>query len=104
MSTPRFDDGWRAEAHRLVDMLFDHVGAVGEGPVVRWSSPAEMDADPRWAIDPERADPSRLTLLAKSLAEGSIQLHHPRYAGHQVCPPFAPAVLADLAIATLNQS
>jgi len=104
MSTPRFDDRWRAEAHRLVDMIFDHVGTVADGPVVRWAPPAEMDADPAWQIDIGGAEPSRLTELARTLAQGSIQLHHPRYVGHQVCPPFAPAILADLAIATLNQS
>ena len=36
--------------------------------------------------------------------ENAIQLHHPAYMGHQVCPPFPTAVIADLVISTLNQS
>jgi L-2,4-diaminobutyrate decarboxylase len=38
------------------------------------------------------------------LMENAIQLHHPAYMGHQVCPPFPTAVIADLVISTLNQS
>jgi L-2,4-diaminobutyrate decarboxylase len=36
--------------------------------------------------------------------DNAIQLHHPAYMGHQVCPPFPSAVIADLVISTLNQS
>src|SRR5256886_17548004 len=42
--------------------------------------------------------------LIRSLMENAIQLHHPAYMGHQVCPPFPSAVIADLVISTLNQS
>lgn len=42
--------------------------------------------------------------LVRMLMENAIQLHHPAYMGHQVCPPFPTAVIADLVISTLNQS
>ena len=38
------------------------------------------------------------------MLEQSIQLHHPSYIGHQVCPPFPAATMADLLISTINQS
>src|SRR6185295_8643061 len=40
----------------------------------------------------------------RQLLDNSIQLHHPAYMGHQVCPPFPAAVIADMVISTLNQS
>jgi len=42
--------------------------------------------------------------LVRMLMENAIQLHHPACMGHQVCPPFPTAVIADLVISTLNQS
>ena len=52
-------------------------------------------------IDGERADPIQ---LAELVTRYSIQLHHPSYMGHQVCPPFLEAATADLLISVLNQS
>jgi L-2,4-diaminobutyrate decarboxylase len=40
----------------------------------------------------------------RQILDNSIQLHHPSYMGHQVCPPFPSAAIADLVISTLNQS
>src|ERR1051325_5521907 len=87
-----FDAAHRALAHRIVDRLFDHVANVEARPVVDWRS----------------ADDIRATLNdgdpIERLLDGAIQLHHPSYMGHQVCPPIATAVIADLVISTLNQS
>jgi L-2,4-diaminobutyrate decarboxylase len=95
----QFDDSIRGLAHQLVDTLFDHVQSIESRPVVDWTPAAELRE--RLRLDPGRGD--ALT-LAKSVLDASIQLHHPSYMGHQVCPPAAPAVLADLLISTLNQS
>jgi L-2,4-diaminobutyrate decarboxylase len=104
MSIPAWDETWRDAAHRLVDLLFDHVNGIAARPVVAWASPKELAARPVFAVDPGSASPDNFEPLARAFAEGSIQLHHPRYAGHQVCPPFAAGALAELAIATLNNS
>src|SRR5258707_13509978 len=95
----QFDESSRLLAHQLVDQLFDHVQQIGSRPVVDWHSAAELEELLR--LDPGRGDARVLTQL---LLDHSIQLHHPSYMGHQVCPPAAPAVLADLLISTLNQS
>jgi L-2,4-diaminobutyrate decarboxylase len=89
----RFDTTTRALAHRVVDQLFDHVEGIDSRPVVDWKSSDAIRELVRTTDDPLRA-----------LLEHSIQLHHPAYMGHQVCPPFPTAVIADLVISTLNQS
>ncbi len=95
----QFDDSSRLLAHQLVDQLFDHVQQIASRPVVDWHSAAELGE--RLRLDPGRGD---ARALAQLLLDHSIQLHHPSYMGHQVCPPAAPAVLADLLISALNQS
>jgi L-2,4-diaminobutyrate decarboxylase len=95
-----FDPSMRALAHDAVDALFDHVGDVARRPVVDWKSADDLRA--RVRID-ERGGAAPMPLV-RMLMENAIQLHHPAYMGHQVCPPFPSAVIADLVISTLNQS
>lgn len=92
-------DSSRRFAHDLVDLLFDHVDGIAERPVVEWHEPAELREMVRLGRDP--ADPLE---LARMVARYSIQLHHPSYMGHQVCPPFLQSATADLLISVLNQS
>ena len=92
-------DPSRRFAHQLVDLLFDHVEAIESRPVVNWKSAAELRELVR--IDGNYADPAD---LARLVADWSIQLHHPAYMGHQVCPPLMDAAVADLLISTMNQS
>lgn len=89
----------RAFAHQLVDLLFDHVEGIDARPVVEWRSADELRELVR--LDGSRSSPIE---SAKLVADFSIQLHHPSYMGHQVCPPFLDAAVADLMISTLNQS
>ena len=88
-----FDHNMRALAHSLVDKLFDHVESIDSRPVVDWKTASELRALIRDTADPVQA-----------ILDHSIQLHHPSYMGHQVCPPFPSAILGDLLISTLNQS
>src|SRR5688500_11985706 len=98
---PSFDDDSRALAHRVVDLLYDHLSTVATRPVVAWSSHAEIQKVVRTS-----ADPSSQAMLeaVESLLRYSIQLHHPAYMGHQVCPPFPAAVISEMLISGLNQS
>lgn len=89
----------RRFAHDLVDLLFDHVEQIEERPVVDWTAADEL----RRLVSLEQ-EPADGLALAKLVAEKSIQLHHPMYMGHQVCPPSPIAILGDLLISTLNQS
>jgi L-2,4-diaminobutyrate decarboxylase len=99
MSIPAFDDDARRFAHEVVDLLFDHVQSVDERRVVDWQSSAELRELVRLDAPVEPAE----AMVGRIVAQ-SIQLHHPAYLGHQVCPPFPAAVLGDLVISTLNQS
>jgi L-2,4-diaminobutyrate decarboxylase len=94
-----YDASSRAFAHSLIDLLFDHVEGIERRPVVDWKSSADLRELVR--IGDETADPLD---LARLVANESIQLHHPGYMGHQVCPPFALAALADLLVSVTNNS
>jgi L-2,4-diaminobutyrate decarboxylase len=96
----RYDASMRALAHQTVDALFDHVEGIAGRRVVDWQSADELRA--RVRID-DRGGAEGMTLI-RQLMDNAIQLHHPAYMGHQVCPPFLTAVIADLVISTLNQS
>jgi L-2,4-diaminobutyrate decarboxylase len=95
-----FDHNMRALAHDTVDALFDHVETIAGRRVVDWQTSDELRPNVR--ID-DRGGAEAMPLI-RMLMENAIQLHHPAYMGHQVCPPFPSAVIADLVISTLNQS
>jgi L-2,4-diaminobutyrate decarboxylase len=96
---PRFDEDSRRTAHQLVDALFDHVQNIRARKVVDWKPAAEL----RELVRIGDGGGELLTTI-RPLLDQAIQLHHPSYMGHQVCPPFPTAVLADFLISTLNQS
>jgi L-2,4-diaminobutyrate decarboxylase len=99
MSIPAFDDDARRFAHQLVDLVFDHVQTIESRPVVDWKPSAELRELVRLDAEPEPPE-----TLVRRVLEQSIQIHHPSYIGHQVCPPFPAAAVADLLISTVNQS
>lgn len=89
----------RRFAHDLVDLVFDHIEGIEERPVVDWKPSSVLRELVR--IDGTSADP---LALARLVAGESIQLHHPMYMGHQVCPPILNSATTDLLISFLNQS
>jgi len=95
-----YDASMRALAHQTIDALFDHVENIAGRRVVDWQTSDELRA--RVRID-DRGGADGMGLISL-LKDNAIQLHHPAYMGHQVCPPFPTAVIADLVISTLNQS
>ena len=88
----------RREAHALLDLLFDHIENVDERKVVDWKSGGELQQLVRLH------EPASLQNLAQIVLDNSIQLHHRAYMGHQVCPPFTSAILAELVISAMNNS
>ena len=100
----RFDSDMRALAHQTVDALFDHVENIAGRRVVDWQTVDELRAKIRIPGTAGVPPASAAMPLIRMLTENAIQLHHPAYMGHQVCPPFPSAVIADLVISTLNQS
>jgi L-2,4-diaminobutyrate decarboxylase len=95
----QYDEDARRFSHQLVDLLFDHVQSIENKPVVDWKPSPELRELVR--LGDANADPLQ---LVRRVLDHSIQLHHPAYMGHQVCPPFAIAAVSDLLVSTLNQS
>jgi L-2,4-diaminobutyrate decarboxylase len=89
----------RRFAHELVDLLFDDVDRVADGPVVEWTAPADLREIVK--LDQEPAAPIE---LAKLVTRYSNHLHHPSYMGHQVCPPIYDSAVADLLVSMTNNS
>lgn len=89
-------ESFRREGKRLIDLLADHLvrlrGAEAP-PVLDWSPPEELLAS--WPADLSSGGGDLLELLGRAVRQ-SIQVHHPRYTGHQVSVPLPSAVLADL--------
>lgn len=97
---PRYDEQQRRLAHEIVDLVFDHLDALPARNVLDFEEHDMLREKAR--IDTSRV--SDFTSLAKQFIAHSNQLHHPAYIGHQVCPPFPQAVIADFLISSLNQS
>lgn len=94
---------FRAEGHRVIDALADHLAAAvarDDAPVLPWQAPA--DAVAAWSSEfPDEPSATTIDTVLATLA-GSIRLHHPRYLGHQVPPPLPAAALVDAMAALLN--
>lgn len=92
---------FRADGHRLVDALADHLAATlrRERPVLPWREPAEARA--AWGAHGLAGGADLVDELA-AIAAASTALHHPRCLGHQVAPALPGAALAELASALLN--
>lgn len=96
-------EGFRQQAHALVDLLADHLqtAQTGAQPVMNYVEPDEQLA--HWQADfeqPTNADPLPLWT---DIIRRSVHLHNPRFMGHQVAPPLPLAALAGLLTELLNQ-
>jgi L-2,4-diaminobutyrate decarboxylase len=94
-------EAFRAQGHRLVDALADRLTAVRAGNGGVCSTVAPGDEFAHWSARME-APPQEVADFLAEFAARSIQLHHPRFMGHQVCPPAPAAALAGLAAELLN--
>jgi L-2,4-diaminobutyrate decarboxylase len=94
-------DRFRALGHRVVDFLAEvlHENLTGEGKVRRDVSP---EVEFRfWEDLMAKGGGDELDFL-QQFARRSIQLHHPRYVGHQVCAPAPGAAVAGFVGELLN--
>jgi L-2,4-diaminobutyrate decarboxylase len=94
---------FRARGHALVDRLADHLAGIGARRVLAWREPA-LAREQIARLLAEGGGEGALEELTRTCLESSIQLHHPRFLGHQVTPPLPVAALAELLEAFLNQS
>jgi len=78
-------DNFKNTGHELIDLLASYLeDCKGENiPVMNWKEPS--DQLEFWRdFTTKQKDPIE---LFKNLIDRSIHLHHPKYMGHQLCPP-----------------
>lgn len=93
---------FRAQAHALVDLLSDHLQQSISGKTEQsqqWASPEERLAF--WTKQAANEDFDFLTFV-KEIIQQSLQLHHPKYIGHQVGVSVPIATLTTLVGSLLN--
>lgn len=91
---------FRKSGHEIVDILANYLNDAQKQkiPVMDWKSPDEQLN--MWAnIDSKNLT---ITQLFEAVIRNSIHIHHPRYMGHQVCPPAPISAIAELVGAFLN--
>jgi L-2,4-diaminobutyrate decarboxylase len=97
-----YDAGnFRDQAHRLVDLVADHLEASysqSDTTVLPWMDPDQRllkwqdDLDQKFEFDP----------YWKDTIAGTIHIHHPKYMGHQVCASLPLNGLGEMLNGTLN--
>ena len=96
-------DKFREQGKRMVDRLADHLEAMQaadrNGSATNHVSPAASFE--RWQAALEQP-PQKDDRWWNELIENAIHVHHPRYMGHQICPPVPIAALAGLFSDFLN--
>jgi L-2,4-diaminobutyrate decarboxylase len=93
-------DDYAAPAHRVVDLLQEHIARAraGKGPVTAQPDPDALAADleiERWIGDGGMGEAAVADWLPRYL-EATVRLHHPGSLAHQVATPSTGAALADL--------
>jgi L-2,4-diaminobutyrate decarboxylase len=87
-------DFFNKTGHELIDLLTNYLQQSGNQdiPVMNWNEPSEQYAF--WKnFKPKNNDPID---LYKNIIDRSIHIHHPKYMGHQLCPPAPVAALTGL--------
>ena len=92
---------FRAVGHELIDMLADHLKSVQsrEQQAIAYLPPGEQATF--WQDDLINGAGSPTHFFQEILSR-SLQVQHPRYMGHQVCPPAPLAALSSLVDGLLN--
>jgi L-2,4-diaminobutyrate decarboxylase len=108
-----YDPGLLRDAgHRLTDLLADHLvrAEASQGAVLPWVEPAEGVGEARSFLDrpapegisePEAA--AHFSHLVRTMLDRGLNLHDPRYIGHQVPAPVPLGGLFDAVGSVTNQ-
>ncbi|GAB5550647.1 MAG: aminotransferase class I/II-fold pyridoxal phosphate-dependent enzyme [Saprospiraceae bacterium] len=94
---------FRQQGHSLVDLLADRLAASTTGipkQVLPWQE--TETAMQTWIQDFAKAPDTDITGLFKKVLEESINVHHPKYMGHQISPAAPLGALAGLVSDFLN--
>ncbi|MEE9602128.1 MAG: aminotransferase class I/II-fold pyridoxal phosphate-dependent enzyme [Thermoguttaceae bacterium] len=99
----------KAAGHRLADMLGEHIGRIeqSEGAVLNWREPQEnVDLAAAKLDEPNDANQpavEKFAQLVRLMLDRGLNLHNPRYIGHQVPAPVPIAGLFDAVGSVTNQ-
>ncbi len=87
-------DDFNRIGHELIELLTNYLRDSTEGkmPVMNWKEPSDQLSYWKKFTD-ESNDPIE---LFKNLIDRSIHIHHPKYMGHQLCPPAPISALISL--------
>ncbi|NNF33585.1 MAG: aminotransferase class V-fold PLP-dependent enzyme [Saprospiraceae bacterium] len=93
-------ESFRQQGHRLVDLLADHLGAS-----LSEKNQVNHYKEPNDQLDIWKSflgqDHSSIDYFS-DIINGSINLHHPKYMGHQISPPAPIAALSALVTDMMN--
>lgn len=94
-------EAFRATAHEVVELLATYLSAIDHSPVLSLRPPDNLLS--QWHRPfPRTPSPSRTAEILSEVIRDSIHIHHPRFVGHQVCPPLTTAAVCDFVSAFLN--
>lgn len=87
-------DNFNSTGHELIELLTDYLQNSTEGniPVLNWKEPSKQL---EFWKNYELGNNSPVKLF-KDIIDNSIHLHHPKYMGHQLCPPAPISALIGL--------
>ncbi|MFA5417569.1 MAG: pyridoxal-dependent decarboxylase [Bacteroidales bacterium] len=93
-------ENFKTLGYKLIDLLSNHLTEAQHEniPVMNWHEPAaQLEFWKHYQL--KENNPIK---LFEDILERSIHIHHPKYIGHQVCPPAPVTALASLFGALLN--
>jgi L-2,4-diaminobutyrate decarboxylase len=94
---------FREQGHALVDLLADHMAKARQRQLpqaIPWMAPEDCLTFWEGESD-EKTEKEPFDFFQKVIAQ-SVQLHHPRYMGHQISPPVPVAALGGFLGEFLN--
>lgn len=94
-------DTFREIGHQLIDLLADHLQEVHDRQALAIPYRPPSESAGFWKADLEGRSGTPIDFFKEILAH-SVQVQHPRYMGHQVCPPAPLAALSSLVDGLLN--
>jgi L-2,4-diaminobutyrate decarboxylase len=103
ISVPFNPKDFRAEGHKVVDILADYLEKAinrGDMPVLPWNDPEKLTE--LFSFESAGGEDEPLDSFLKRIIDQSIHIHHPNYIGHQVTSPLPVTVLAQFCTTLLN--